>query len=307
MCTGKVCGPLIGLEAWGQRASRGLGLALRCVEPVTMSLLSCRQADAPADPCGCPVCARPLFWEGLLPLRREGSGYSYSSCALTPLCPCCAPTTVPHLQERGGRHRDAGAVCGRSQVLHRVAAAAERRADCPGELSQPEYPGHHPAPGKLGGVGSLPGMAIQGSPGTGSCLRLRALGASKRLSKSAGVLTSWLLPFGVAVTCCLRLSRALASSCKGHHGLWGLNESSPSQNGNITELLLKEGFARCVDWSIAVYTRGADKLRAAERYLGHRGLRGAGPEAPGPGLGAGLANGIPGWRAWRLELVWPAS
>lgn len=38
-----------------------------------------------------------------------------------------------------------------------------------------------------------------------------------------------------------------------------------SQNGNITELLLKEGFARCVDWSIAVYTRGAEKLRAAER------------------------------------------
>jgi staphylococcal nuclease domain-containing protein 1 len=37
------------------------------------------------------------------------------------------------------------------------------------------------------------------------------------------------------------------------------------QNGNITELLLKEGFARCVDWSIAVYTRGAEKLRAAER------------------------------------------
>ncbi|XP_010000625.1 PREDICTED: staphylococcal nuclease domain-containing protein 1, partial [Chaetura pelagica] len=35
-------------------------------------------------------------------------------------------------------------------------------------------------------------------------------------------------------------------------------------NGNITELLLREGFARCVDWSIAVYTRGADKLRAAE-------------------------------------------
>lgn len=39
------------------------------------------------------------------------------------------------------------------------------------------------------------------------------------------------------------------------------------QNGNITELLLKEGFARCVDWSIAVYTRGAEKLRTAERYL----------------------------------------
>lgn len=40
---------------------------------------------------------------------------------------------------------------------------------------------------------------------------------------------------------------------------------SPTQNGNITELLLKEGFARCVDWSMAVYTRGAEKLRAAER------------------------------------------
>ncbi|MEQ2204727.1 nuclease domain-containing protein [Xenoophorus captivus] len=40
---------------------------------------------------------------------------------------------------------------------------------------------------------------------------------------------------------------------------------SPSQNGNITELLLKEGFARCVDWSMAVYTQGAEKLRAAER------------------------------------------
>uniref|UniRef100_A0A8B9IG62 Staphylococcal nuclease and tudor domain containing 1 n=1 Tax=Anser cygnoides TaxID=8845 RepID=A0A8B9IG62_ANSCY len=44
-------------------------------------------------------------------------------------------------------------------------------------------------------------------------------------------------------------------------------------NGNITELLLKEGFARCVDWSIAVYTRGADKLRAAERFAKERKLR----------------------------------
>lgn len=41
--------------------------------------------------------------------------------------------------------------------------------------------------------------------------------------------------------------------------------SFPCQNGNITELLLKEGFARCVDWSMAVYTQGAEKLRAAER------------------------------------------
>uniref|UniRef100_A0A6I8SC16 Staphylococcal nuclease domain-containing protein 1 n=1 Tax=Xenopus tropicalis TaxID=8364 RepID=A0A6I8SC16_XENTR len=37
-------------------------------------------------------------------------------------------------------------------------------------------------------------------------------------------------------------------------------------NGNITELLLKEGFARCVDWCIAVYTQGSEKLRAAERF-----------------------------------------
>ncbi|KFV71267.1 Staphylococcal nuclease domain-containing protein 1, partial [Dryobates pubescens] len=44
-------------------------------------------------------------------------------------------------------------------------------------------------------------------------------------------------------------------------------------NGNITELLLREGFARCVDWSIAVYTRGAEKLRAAERFAKERKLR----------------------------------
>lgn len=39
------------------------------------------------------------------------------------------------------------------------------------------------------------------------------------------------------------------------------------QNGNITELLLKEGFARCVDWSMAVYTQGAEKLRAGEKSV----------------------------------------
>ncbi|CAG2245874.1 SND1 [Mytilus edulis] len=36
-------------------------------------------------------------------------------------------------------------------------------------------------------------------------------------------------------------------------------------NGNIAELLLREGFARCVDWSMGVVSQGADKLRAAER------------------------------------------
>ncbi|KAM8974619.1 staphylococcal nuclease domain-containing protein 1 isoform 2-T2 [Pelodytes ibericus] len=44
-------------------------------------------------------------------------------------------------------------------------------------------------------------------------------------------------------------------------------------NGNITELLLKEGFARCVDWSIAIYTQGSEKLRASERFAKERKVR----------------------------------
>ena len=39
------------------------------------------------------------------------------------------------------------------------------------------------------------------------------------------------------------------------------------QNGNIAELLLREGFARCVDWSMGVVSQGADKLRAAEKLV----------------------------------------
>lgn len=35
--------------------------------------------------------------------------------------------------------------------------------------------------------------------------------------------------------------------------------------GNIAELLLREGLARCVDWSIAFMKSGAEKLRAAEK------------------------------------------
>jgi len=35
--------------------------------------------------------------------------------------------------------------------------------------------------------------------------------------------------------------------------------------GNIAEALLKEGFARCVDWSMALMKTGADKLRLAEK------------------------------------------
>ena len=44
------------------------------------------------------------------------------------------------------------------------------------------------------------------------------------------------------------------------------------QNGNITELLLKEGFARCVDWSMGVVTQGAEKYRAAEKWVLFDGL-----------------------------------
>jgi len=43
--------------------------------------------------------------------------------------------------------------------------------------------------------------------------------------------------------------------------------------GNIAELLLKEGFARCVDWSIAFMKSGADKLRAAEKQAKEKKLR----------------------------------
>lgn len=38
------------------------------------------------------------------------------------------------------------------------------------------------------------------------------------------------------------------------------------QNGNISELLLQEGFARCADWSMKNVSNGADKLRAAEKW-----------------------------------------
>ena len=37
------------------------------------------------------------------------------------------------------------------------------------------------------------------------------------------------------------------------------------QMGNIAERLVKEGFARCVDWSMAMVSKDKDKLRAAEK------------------------------------------
>lgn len=44
-------------------------------------------------------------------------------------------------------------------------------------------------------------------------------------------------------------------------------------NGNIAELLLREGFARCVDWSMGVVSQGSENLRAAEKYAKHKKLR----------------------------------
>ena len=43
--------------------------------------------------------------------------------------------------------------------------------------------------------------------------------------------------------------------------------------GNITELLLAEGFARCVDWSLQCVTSGLEKLRAAEKSAKEKRLR----------------------------------
>ena len=49
--------------------------------------------------------------------------------------------------------------------------------------------------------------------------------------------------------------------------------TSAPQNGDIAELLLREGFARCVDWSIAHSHAGAETLRAAERTAKEKKLR----------------------------------
>ncbi|XP_017057895.1 staphylococcal nuclease domain-containing protein 1 [Drosophila ficusphila] len=43
--------------------------------------------------------------------------------------------------------------------------------------------------------------------------------------------------------------------------------------GNIAESLLREGLAKCVDWSMAVMKTGADKLRATERIAKEKRLR----------------------------------
>ncbi|XP_037045449.1 staphylococcal nuclease domain-containing protein 1 [Bradysia coprophila] len=43
--------------------------------------------------------------------------------------------------------------------------------------------------------------------------------------------------------------------------------------GNIAEALLREGFAKCVDWSMAFMKTGADKLRLAERQAKEKKVR----------------------------------
>ncbi|VDM64518.1 unnamed protein product [Angiostrongylus costaricensis] len=59
-------------------------------------------------------------------------------------------------------------------------------------------------------------------------------------------------------------------------------ESTSNQNvvgsvihpkGNIAESLLREGYAKCVDWSIGLCTSGAEKLRAAEKQAKDKKLR----------------------------------
>ncbi|KJH48241.1 nuclease-like protein [Dictyocaulus viviparus] len=59
-------------------------------------------------------------------------------------------------------------------------------------------------------------------------------------------------------------------------------ESTSNQNvvgsvihpkGNIAESLLREGYAKCVDWSIGLCTGGAERLRAAEKQAKEKKLR----------------------------------
>lgn len=44
-------------------------------------------------------------------------------------------------------------------------------------------------------------------------------------------------------------------------------------NGNISEFLLRDGLARCVDWSMGCVTQGAEKYRAAEKQAKQSKLR----------------------------------
>lgn len=48
---------------------------------------------------------------------------------------------------------------------------------------------------------------------------------------------------------------------------------SSLQNGNIAERLVREGLARCVDWSIRLLTSGREVLRVAEKEAKEKRLR----------------------------------
>ncbi|CAN7995271.1 unnamed protein product, partial [Ixodes pacificus] len=58
-------------------------------------------------------------------------------------------------------------------------------------------------------------------------------------------------------------------------------------NGNIAEGLLKNGFAKCIDWSLTTVTGGSEKLKAAEKEAKEKRLRlWKDYSAPTAGLGA---------------------
>ena len=44
-------------------------------------------------------------------------------------------------------------------------------------------------------------------------------------------------------------------------------------NGNIAEALLREGLAKCVDWSLAIATEGPEKYRKAQASAKESKLR----------------------------------
>lgn len=65
---------------------------------------------------------------------------------------CAFSSVVSHLQAGSRWYRDAGGICSRGQILHWIPPSAERRADHPGELPQPDHTGNNPSPSKVSRV-----------------------------------------------------------------------------------------------------------------------------------------------------------
>lgn len=65
---------------------------------------------------------------------------------------CSFSSLVSHLQAGSRWYRDAGGICSRGKILHRIPPPAERRADHPGELPQPDHTGNNPSPSKVSRV-----------------------------------------------------------------------------------------------------------------------------------------------------------